>query len=113
MSAREALATAANTVEGITAHPYVSNDTKPGTAFVRLDRIDYPNRFGGVAFWNVILILPQEQRTAEQYLEANLPALRDALGAEMTLTTVRRVRLDIPGAGILPTAFFDGHREAD
>lgn len=111
MTARTDLANAASTVEGITGHPFLVQSTTPGTVFIRLERIDYPNPFGGVAHWNVVLILPQDQATAEQYLEGNLDQLRDALAPHLAITSVVPTRLDIPGVGTLLTAFINGHRE--
>lgn len=111
MSARTDLATAAGTVEGITGHPYYEQQTKPGNAFVRLDRIEYPNSFGGVCYWNVILILPQDQAGAEKYLEEKLPDLRDALAPHLHVTQVLPQRISIPGIGDLLCAFINGNRE--
>ena len=68
MSTREELTTAANAVEGITGHPYVVGHTEPGTVYPRLDHIEYPNPFGGVAHWNVVLVLPQDLAEAERYV---------------------------------------------
>jgi hypothetical protein len=113
MSTRADLATAAGTVEGITAHAYVSTDTEPGTVWVRLERIDYPNPFGGVAHWNVVLVLPQNLTDAEYYLEDTLPALKAALDPHLVITSVTPQRIDLPGVGILPCAFINGHREQD
>lgn len=111
MTTRQELATAASTVDGVTGHPYVSANTDPGTAFVRLDRVEYPNPFGGVAHWSVVVILPQID--PEQYLEAKLPALKSALDPHLVITSVRPQRIDITGVGVLPCAFINGHREED
>lgn len=113
MSIRTDIATAASTVEGITGHPYVVGDTSPGTVYPRIDRIEYPNPFGGVLYLNVVLVLPQDLAEAEQYLEQKLPALKTALEPHLVLTTVRPQRLQLDGVGVLPVAFLNGHREAD
>lgn len=112
MSTRTDIATAASTVEGITGHPYVVGDTDPGTVYPRLDRIEYPNPFGGIAHWNVVLVLPQDLAEAEKYLEANLPDLKTALEPHLFITTVQLQRLQLDGVGILPIASINGHREA-
>lgn len=78
---RQALADAANTVAGIKAHPYYTEGTAPGTAHVQLDRIEYPNPFGGVAHWRVVVLLVAEDYAAsEKYLEEKVPLLREAVG---------------------------------
>lgn len=113
MSIRTDIADAASTVDGITGHPYVVGDTSPGTLYPRIERIDYPNAFGGVLFLNVVLVLPQDMAEAEQYLEQKLPALKDALEPHLVITTVQPQRLQLDGVGVLPVAFLNGHREAD
>lgn len=113
MSARTDIAAAASTVEGITGHPYVVGDTSPGTLYPRIDRIEYPNPFGGVVHFNVVLVLPQDLAEAEQYLEQKLAPLKAALEEHLVLTTVQPQRLQLDGVGVLPVAFINGHREAD
>lgn len=113
MSTRTELAAAANTVEGITAHTYIVGDTDPGTVYPRLDRIEYPNAFGGVAHWNVVLVLPQDYAAAEAYVEQKLPALKAAIDPHIVITAVLLQRLQLDGVGTLPVAFINGHREAD
>lgn len=113
MSTRTELKAAANTVEGISAHEHVVGDTDPGTVYPRLDRIEYPNAFGGVAHWNVVLVLPQDYAEAEQYVEQKVPALKAALDPHLVITAVVLQRLQLDGVGTLPVAFINGHREAD
>lgn len=113
MSTRIEIATAAGTVEGITGHEYVVGATDPGTVYPRLERIEYPNAFGGVAHWNVVLVLPQDYAAAERYVEDKLPALKAALDPHLVITTVALQRLQLDGIGTLPVAFINGHREAD
>lgn len=114
MSSRTEIAAALSTVEGLTAYPYRTADISPGTAFLRLERIDYPNDFGGINHWNVVLILPQDGGdAAEKYLEDKLPLLLEALRGHLPVTSVQPTRLDILGVGVLPCVFINGHREAD
>lgn len=113
MSARDDLATAAGTVEGLRAHAYVVAETDPGTVYPRLDSINYPNVFGGVVTWHVVMVLPQDYAQAERFLEDNAPALKAALDPVLVVTQIRRERLDITGVGILPVAVFVGHREEE
>lgn len=111
--ARQAIAAAASTVDGITCTPYFIQSTEPGAAMVRLDRIEYPNPFGGVCYWNVVVMLPQDQQAAEQYIEQHIPAVRDAIAPELVIDRIQPTRLDIPGVGVLSTVFISGHREEE
>ncbi len=113
MSTRSELVAAVRPLPGITGHEYVVGDTTPGTLYPRLDRIEYPNPFGGIAHWNVVLVLPQDLAEAERYVEDNLPAVKAALDPHIVITAVVLQRLQLDGIGILPVAFINGHREAD
>lgn len=113
MSTRTEIADAARSVAGITSHDYVVGDTDPGTVYPRLDRIEYPNPFGGIAHWNVVLVLPQDHAEAERYVETTVPALKAALDPHLVITAVVLQRLQLDGVGTLPVAFINGHREAD
>lgn len=113
MSTRAELAAAANSVEGVKAFPYFVSSTSPGTAYVRLERIEYPNPFGGIAHWNVVLILPQDYATAEKYLETKVPLLKTAIEPHLSITSVRPEQLSINGVGTIPVVFLNGHREED
>lgn len=113
MSAREDIAAAVNAVDGITCTSLFSADTSPGTAFVRLDRIEYPPplRDFGIRFWDVVLVLPQDLAEAEAYVETKVPALVEAVRPQLVVDRVSPQRLDIPGVGVLPVVFISGHRE--
>ncbi len=108
---RQEIATALSSVDGITAHPYFVQATEPGTALVRLDRVEYPNPFGGVAHWNIVVLLPQDLEAAEKYVEDKVPAIRVAIESLIFVTQVRPQRLDLPGVGVVPCVFITGHRE--
>lgn len=86
--ARAAIAAAANTVAGVTCSEYTRQLEKTGDALVRLDAVNYPDKFGGVGTWEVFVILPQDIKAAEQWLDTNVEALKVALCAEMVVTTV-------------------------
>lgn len=110
MSIRDDLADAASTVDGLTGHPYYVQTTNPGTVLVRLDRVEYPNRFGGVAHWALVLVGPQDAASAEHYFEEKLPPLREAVGMHLAVTSVTPSLVDF-GAGAIPCAVISGHRE--
>ncbi len=108
---RRELAAAASSAPNVTCHPYYVQTTTPGHAFVRLDRIEYPNKFGGVRHWNVVVLMPQDASKAEAWLEEFLPPLREALAPHLVVTTATPQQLQITGAGVLPCVFINGHRE--
>lgn len=110
---RQAIADAATGVEGITCHPYFVQSTSPGSAMVRLDRIAYPNPFGGVCHWNVVVMLPQDQAAAEAYIDTKVPLIRAAILPQLVVTEVQQQQLKIDGLGILPCVFINGHREQE
>lgn len=111
-ASRQALASAASTVADCKGHAKYVQSTAPGTVLVRLNRTEYPNRFGGIDFWDLYLIGPQDQAAAETYFEGKVPALRAALAAELAVTSVTYQRTDF-GEGAVPTAVISGHREED
>jgi hypothetical protein len=113
-AARNAIAQAASTAEGITCHPYFVQGTKTGHATVRLDVTNYPpDGFGGVVRWNVVVMLPQDQAQAEKYIDDHLKDIVAAVSEEMQVSEARPQQLNIPGAGILPVLFITGHREQE
>lgn len=110
---RGLLAAAASTVDGIEVKPHHLQTTEPGAGMVRLERIEYPNPFGGVCHWNVVIMLPQDYAAAEQFLDANIPAVKEAVGEQLVVTSVSPQRLEVEGLGILPCVFINGHREQE
>jgi hypothetical protein len=108
---RAAIAAAANTVTGIDVDPYFTTVTKPGAGCVRLDHTDYPNRLGGVDFWQVIVRLPQDLAEAEKFMDTIRLPLHDAIEAELSITLIgpQQVVFDF-GAVPLPCLIVTGHR---
>lgn len=112
--ARTALAFAAsNAVPGVTVQPYYGDVTKPGSGYVERARTDYPNRFGGVVTWSVVVVLPADVTAAEQWVDANQRALVGALADEMVVTAARYERLALDNGTSLPALFIDGTREEE
>lgn len=108
---RTAIAAAASTVAGITCEPYYRQSTKAGVAHVRLEKIEWPNRFGQLRSWNVVVLLPQDTAAAEKFLEEKLPQLYEALAPELIVREAVPQRLNIPGTGDLSCVFINGQRE--
>ena len=89
MGAREEIAAAANTVTGISVSPYYRQGLTTGDGFVSMGpRTRGDNGFGFVVTWFVLVALPQEIKAAEQWLDANLADLMEALEDEVFVQSV-------------------------
>ena len=111
---RRAISHAANTVDGITVAPYHQTVTRPGSGLVRLDHLTRDeNGFGYVATWQVLILLPTDVLAAEQYLEAHLPDLLDALAEELVIATVTPGEYLAGDGTRIPCVVIEGHRETD
>lgn len=107
---RNALAAAANTVEGVKAQPYFRQTTRAGDAFVRLDRWARDTTgFGYMETWGVCVVLPQDLEAAEKYLDEKLDALVSAIEKVLVVTTVTPSRLQLD-TGVLPVVIIEGNR---
>ncbi len=113
MGAREAIAAAANTVPGIHVSPYYNQDLTPGVGRVRYDHTEYPNRFGGVVTWQVVINLPSDQADAERAIEQHLSQLVKALSAEMGVTNAGPQQITLPTGGTHVFAVISGTREEE
>lgn len=108
---RELLAAAASEVEGITCSPTYVPPTSLGMACVRLDRVEYPDKFGSVVHWNVVVGLGQDQAAAETYFEAKVLAVVAALAPHMAVrSAVPQLTRLTDGTTVL-TAYINGFRE--
>lgn len=107
---RALLSAAANTVAGISCTPYFRQTTRPGDAYVRLDRMNRDSSgFAYMNVWQVIVILPQDLAAAEKYLDDKIEDLLVAIREVMVITTVVPQRLSLD-SGILPVVFIEGNR---
>jgi len=111
---RNELATAANTVDGVNVSPYYRQSTKPGSGVVQLERIEYPNTFGGEAYWQLIVLLPTGIEAAQKRSEVLIPLLYNALRDHLvvTLAELGQTVLDTSGAA-QPCVLISGHREQE
>lgn len=109
--ARAAIAAAANTVAGINCSEYTRQLDKTGEACLRIDTVNYPNPFGGVATWEVFIALPQDVKAAEQWLDANVDALVAALNTEMVVQTVTPTSIRYDTGIERPGVAIQGFRE--
>lgn len=110
---RQDLADAANTVQGVSVSPYYRQTTKPGSGFVRLDVMNRDDSgFGFINTWQVCILLSQEMKTAEVFIDAHAEELVNALAGEGAVISAQPVSLVVDGASI-PTLIITVAREKD
>lgn len=112
--ARAEIATAASTVDGVTVSPRFRQVSKAGQGFIKLDRVEYPDRIartnGGVGYFVVWVVLPADVATAEERAEELEPLLRNAIGRAWSIDTAQQAELQLD-SGALPVLQLTGHRE--
>jgi hypothetical protein len=109
--ARAEIATAASTVAGVNVTPYFRQITKAGQGFMKLDRIEYPNNFGGVAYFAIWVVIPADTAAAEKRFEDLEPLLKEALKREWIHDSSLLEDLALDQGGQLPVLQLIGHRE--
>lgn len=109
---RQAIADAASSVDGVNVSPYFRQVTRPGQGMVRMDRTEYPNPFGGLVHWQVVVFLPQDLAQAEKWLDENGPVLRAAVAEELVVRSMAPQQLALD-TGAVPVVVIEGHREEE
>jgi hypothetical protein len=111
---RLALMQALGDLEWVTGFQYPPNGGyKSGDAWPLVTRIDYPNRFGGVVFWEVLVVLHADVATAEMLMDTHIPAVRTALvrNRDLVITSVTPRLLQFEQGSALIVAVIAGTRE--
>lgn len=110
---RQTLADAASTVEGVSVSPYFRQSTKPGDGMVRFDRAERDSTgHGFIDTWWVVVMLPKDTKSAEQWIEAKTPALIGALESHLIIIRFSPQQLALD-TGTTPVLIFEGKRERD
>lgn len=110
MTTRGEIATAANTVAGVNVSEFYRQTTKPGDGFVSLAGYDRDDTgFGFMERWNVTVVLHQDVKAAETWIETNADALIDALSAVLVITALTPGKLALD-AGAVPGVVVEGTR---
>lgn len=115
MTAREEIAAAVSTVAGVTCTPYYEGASDDGAAYVELARDEYPNEFGGETYWEVIVLMPTDQKEAQHFYESNrwpvVRALKESRALVVTGTRPDQVlSTDAPARNCMVV---EGHRETE
>ncbi|MBB3041153.1 hypothetical protein [Nocardioides soli] len=108
---RAALAEAASTVEGVVCTPTYVQLSALGESCVQRERITYPNVFGGVGSWNVVVCLGQDMAVAETFFDDKVPAVVEALGPVMQVKSAALNKLNLVDGATALAAFINGFRE--
>lgn len=111
--ARAAIAAAASVAGVTTITPYYRQSTAAGQGWVNLARIDYPNPFGGVATWHVVIPLPADLAVSEQWLDAHAETIRAAVASEMAVRNLTPTNLVMPAGATVPALLIEGQRESE
>jgi hypothetical protein len=108
----DVLSAAADTVSGIACTPEYRQSTETGHAFVQLDHIDWPDRLGGIATWQIYVMLPADKTEAEKFISTITQLLYDALRPELVVRSITPQQTQFePGGPALPTLVVQGTRE--
>lgn len=109
-SARNEIATAVSSVEGVSCTPYFRQNSRTGDASVKLARLDpASNGFGMVAVFQVWIALPQDLTAAEKWIDDHHAAIADALRREWVLTAVTPAEFVI-GTSSINGVIYEGTR---
>ena len=92
--ARNGIAEAANTVEGLNVTPYSRQSLIPGAGSVRMiQRARSDNNFGWVDTYQVLVTLSQDVKTAETWIDDHVAEVCAALDRELHITNVALIQL--------------------
>ena len=84
---RAEIAGAASLVAGVHVKPYYRQTTKPGDGWVSLQRSDRDESgFGFMDRWAVTLVLPQDVKAAEDWMDSHIEQLAEALKDYLIVT---------------------------
>lgn len=109
-SDRQAIATAASTVDGVKVSPTYAQLTRQGDGLVKLDHIDRDSTgFGWIDTWQVYLMTHQDLPTAETWISDHLDDLTAALSAELVVTLIQPVDF-VLDTGNVPALLIQGTR---
>lgn len=107
---RNEIAAAASLVDGVTVKPYYRQTAKPGDGWVSLQRLDRDDSgLGFMALWAVMVVLPQDLKAAEVWIDDHADAIAEALGHALVVSAVVPSSLTW-GGNPVPGLVFEGYR---
>lgn len=115
MTAREEIAGAASTVDGIEVTPRYTGATKDGSGWVELARDEWPNQLGAETYWRVQILCPDDTAAAQAFYEDKrllvAKALRDS--RVLIVTGTEPAFISQTDGPIRKAFIVEGHREAE
>lgn len=115
MTAREEIAAAVNSVDGVEVYPEYAYVTTPGQGYVSWLRTEYPNGLGGEDYWGVVITLPNDVADAQAWVAEHLQPLWKAIRkARAMVVTAARPDVDLPTDNPSQKVLvIEGHRESE
>lgn len=107
---RQAIADAANTVEGIHVHPYYRQGGKAGNGNIQISHVNFPNPFGGIVTWDVVILLPVDIESAQKRADELLPLLWPALSQALAVDDISFGTTSQDNRSGQPCLIATGHR---
>lgn len=107
---RQQIADAANTVAGLNVHPYYRQGGKAGAGNIQVERIDFPNPFGGIIQWGVIVLLPVDVASAQKRADELIPLLWPALSEALAVDSITFGTTSQDNISGQPCLLVTGHR---
>lgn len=114
MTAREAIAAAITTaIPGVKVTAYGDQFGKIGSGYVELMRTEYPNKFGGEDYWEVLVLVPQDTAAAQKWMDEHRAAYVAAVSPAMVVTQVRPETVPQNDSQAVKVMVIAGHRESE
>jgi len=110
---REALAAAANTVDGVKVSPRFRQYARPGDGSVRMAGLVRDAKgFGWIATWQVWVLAHEDLSAAEKWMDERAVELAEVLSEHMVVASVAPQQLNVGGKTIA-CVVIEGTREQE
>ena len=113
MTARDEIAAAASTVDGVECAAFYQAATEPGAAWVERTSTQYTQNlhpsYGAKAYWRVTVVMPDDVVAAEEWIEANQQTLVEAIHEAMTVQSATPQTISQTDSPSLKVLTIDGH----
>jgi hypothetical protein len=110
---RAELAAAANTIEGLQVSPTYRQSHNSGDGVVMMQRANFPNQFGGIAYWVIQVLLPVDLKKAQELGDDLVMSLPAALSEVLTVTDVTFAQALIDNSPARPCIEVVGYRSLE
>lgn len=110
---RHAIAGVCNTIEDVDVSPHFRQEPGLGTGFVQWMGTRWPNKFGGVDTYRVVIYLGQDVEVADRFIDQKVPQIMAALIASRDLPEpLTAAPMQYPlDSGVVSVVVIEGTRE--